>query len=187
MLWPAPPPIPAVSGGNPRSPCRPPLYGHLPKTEGQSCQKSLLFLCMTRMTPPPSAPSASRQAAISPLASPQLPCLMFFSPPPRLPLSWLPRLHPPQPLSSSSRVLIGSMLWPLLLSAAPRRQPSPRLLPTAQPITTMSEQSSARSRGCRTQEEEVKLLKSWRSVWKTKSELMTTLCPSGWLKGVMSQ
>jgi len=96
------------SRGNHRSPSRLLSYGPRPKTDEQSCQKSLLFLCMTRMTPPPPAPSASRQAVISPLAFLRLPCLKSSNPPPRPPPSWVLRLRSPQTLSN--RALIGTML-----------------------------------------------------------------------------
>lgn len=89
--------------------CRLLFYSPQPKTVRQSSQRSLLFLCMTRMTPPPSAPSASRQAATSPLVFLQLPFLTFSNPPPRLLPSWLLRLRYPQ-TPSSSRVLTGTML-----------------------------------------------------------------------------
>lgn len=66
--------------------CRLLFYGPQPKTDGPSSQKSLLFLCMTRMTSPPSAPSASRRAATSPVVFPRSPCLTSFNPrPPLLP------------------------------------------------------------------------------------------------------
>lgn len=124
--------------------CRLLFYGPQPKTDGRSSQKSLLFLCMTRMTPPLSAPSASRQAATSLLVFLQLPCVTFSNPPPHPPPSWLSR--PRYPQTPSSRALTGTILWPLLLSLVPRCQSSLRLLLTTQPITIASRPTSPPNR-----------------------------------------
>lgn len=171
--------------------CRPLFYGPQPKTGGQSSQKSLLFLCMIRMTSPLSALSASHRAATSPVAFLRLTCLTSSKPPPRLPPSWPPTPRYPQP--PSSRALTGTMLWPLLLSAAPRRPSTPlRRLRAARPITTAtlrktpSLNTSWLTQEEEVEEEEVKALRGWRSLWRMKSIAMTPPCPSGWRRGRMS-
>ena len=165
--------------------CRPLFCSPQPKTSGQSSQKSLLFLCMTRMTSPP---SASRQAATSPLAFLRLPCLTSSNLPPRPPPSWLLRPCYPQIPSSSSRVLTGTMLWPLLLSVPPRWPPSHHPLQTAQPITTTSRRKTpSPNRSWWIQEEEVKGLSGWKSLWTMKSAAVLTFCLIGWRTGPMLQ
>lgn len=147
--------------------CRPPLCGRRPKTGGQTSPKSLLFLCMTRMTPPPSAPSASHPAATSPVASPRLTCPTCSRPPPRPPPSWPPTLRRPRPPSSRSKALTEPIFWPLLPSAPQRKPPAARPVKTATPRRTPTLST--------TRDECAEPQRGWRSrAWTLR------LCPAGW-------